>query len=163
MAILANPRTPFEARLEVHERSFERGCDNITIPLKYAMMIYCIIKKMVVNLGAIIRNSIFSLMKEPIVVVSFPYIIEALCLKAISELLAFLQAPIPGDGEEENCGEEKEVFPPPPLLKRKNAYVGASSSQRKEKKRKLDASINPKPLAILLPNSSITSSKIQIL
>ena len=97
MAILANPRTPFEARLEVHERSFERGCDNIIIPLKYAMMIYCIIKKMVVNLGAIIRNSIFSLMKEPIVVVSFPYIIEALCLKAISELLAFLQAPIPGD------------------------------------------------------------------
>uniref|UniRef100_A0A9I9EM61 Uncharacterized protein n=1 Tax=Cucumis melo TaxID=3656 RepID=A0A9I9EM61_CUCME len=119
--------------------------------------------------------------------------LPALRLKAVSELVAFLQAPISTDvcsqvtlnqtitlyqnkeerrlntlnkvkGKEKNCGEEEEASPPPPLLiKRKKAHVGASSLQKKEKRWKLGATINPKPLAILLPNTPITSSKIQIL
>ncbi|TYJ99961.1 hypothetical protein E5676_scaffold360G00010 [Cucumis melo var. makuwa] len=130
-------------------------------------------------------------MEQPKVVMSFPYTIEALCLKAVYELSAFLKALILSDvcsqvtlnqtiklhqnkeerhlktlnkvkGEEKNCGEE-EASSPTPLLKRKKVHLGTSSSQKKEKGWKLGATLNPKPLAILLPNTPITSSKIQIL
>lgn len=58
-------------------------CNN-TISLEYRMMIYFIMKKMRVKLGATIRDTM-----------PFPSTIEALCLKAISELLAFLKAHVP--------------------------------------------------------------------
>ncbi|KAA0031700.1 hypothetical protein E5676_scaffold409G00080 [Cucumis melo var. makuwa] len=139
------------------------------------MMIYYIKKKMVVNLGAIIRNSILSWMKTPQGIMPFPSTIEALCLKAVPKLLAFSQAPIFGsvssqatlnqtitlhqNKEEERHlktlnkvkGEEEEAsLPPPPSpLKRKKAHDNASSSKKKEKRWKQDATINPKPLTIL--------------
>ena len=46
-------------------------CRDNTIPLEYAMMTYRIKKKMVVNLGAIIRNSILS-WKEHINILHLP-------------------------------------------------------------------------------------------
>ncbi|TYJ97150.1 hypothetical protein E5676_scaffold174G00250 [Cucumis melo var. makuwa] len=127
-------------------------------------------------------------MEAPKVVMSFPYTIEALCLKAVFELSTFLQALILSNvcsqatlnqtitlhqnkeerrlktlnkikGEKKNYREE-EAFSLPPLLKMKKVHVGTSSSQKKEKRWKLGATINPKPLAILLLNSLITSSKI---
>ncbi|KAA0057279.1 hypothetical protein E5676_scaffold279G00010 [Cucumis melo var. makuwa] len=146
--------------------------DN-TIPLEYAMMIYCIKKKMVVNLGAIIRNSILSLMEAPKDIMPFPFTIKALCLKAVPELSTFLQAPI-SDGvcfqatlnqtimlhqnkEEERCiktlnkvkGEEEEASSPPPPLKRKKSHDSVFSLQKKGKEMEARHDINPKPLAIL--------------
>ncbi|TYK08509.1 hypothetical protein E5676_scaffold323G00370 [Cucumis melo var. makuwa] len=130
-------------------------------------------------------------MEAPKVVMSSPYTIKALCLKVVYELLTFLQALVLSDvcsqatlnqtitlhqnkeerrlktqnkvkEEEKNSGEEK-ASSPPPLLKRKKVHLGASSLQKMEKGWKLGATINRKPLAILLSNTPITSSKIQIL
>ncbi|KAA0050752.1 hypothetical protein E6C27_scaffold46449G00010 [Cucumis melo var. makuwa] len=130
--------------------------DN-TIPLRYAMMIYCIKKKIVVNLGAIIKNSILSSMKAPKDIMPFPFTIKALCLKEVPELSTFSQAPIFSfvcsqvtlnqtitlhqNKEEQRClktlnkvkGEEKEASPPPPPLKRKKSHDSASSLQKKGK------------------------------
>ncbi|KGN57727.1 hypothetical protein Csa_009739 [Cucumis sativus] len=53
-----------------------------TISMERVMLVYCIMKKILVNIGKIISNHIIALVKHPRGARPFSYLIEQLCLRA---------------------------------------------------------------------------------